>query len=225
MDVMHTVEDSFLFLSDLGMQKQVEEPRTLYHYPSLPQKGRIKILGDIEKYYFIDLDYHIIKEVAQPYQMVEPYVEIALLKEAQNFISRDEETQDAQDFPMGISFSVVRPTGAMSCMFCGHDTYCRGVSFIVRHKSCVDTLYPVIEKLYGSDVDSYSIIEMAGTRCLPLFQEILTGLKNCRYNGQAAKMYLEAKAGELLAALTHSIENLDSQAIPYYTGYEKLAVF
>ncbi|MFV0353411.1 MAG: helix-turn-helix transcriptional regulator [Oscillospiraceae bacterium] len=223
MDVMRTVEDSFTFLEELGMRKSTKDAYDFYSYPSLPKKGWIKSLGNIKEHYFVQLNYHIIKEIVQPYQMDEPYVEIALLEESKNFISR-EENGNALFLPQDVSFNVLRPTGATGFIYCNHDTYCKGSSFIFRDKTCAAKLFDTIEKHCGKAADPYAIMQIAGNRCLHVFRDILLSLKNCLYTGEAALMFLNAKAEEILAALVNAIENLDSFELPQYTEFDRQAV-
>lgn len=220
---MRTVEDSFAHLEELGMRRTMAGPLQRYSYPSLLDKGRIEVLGDTARYYYVDMDYHVLQEVVQAFQMDEPYVEIGILEEAQNFVSRDAQNEEFK-VPKGISFMVVRSTGAIGCMYIGRDTYCRGASFILRHSTCVQHLFPVVGRVFGPEADAYSIIQMAGERCLPNCNEILARLRSCPYEGQAAQLFLDGKASEILAALTHSIENLDKRAVPRYSPYERQAV-
>lgn len=182
------------------------------------------MLGDIDEYYFLEADYHILQESVQPYRMEEPYFEIALLEEASNFISRIEPSGSVLDVPIGVSCMAVRSTGAIGCIYAGRDTYCRGVSLILRHSVCAGHLFPVVERVFGPEADAYSLIEMAGEQSLPALGEILSELKKCKYDGQAAGLYLSAKVSEALAALTDSIEHLDTRMVPRYTAYERQAV-
>lgn len=224
MELMRTVEDAFTHLEELGMRRSTHGPRSVYSYPSLPAKGQIQVLGDRGRYYLVHADYHMLTDVVQPYQMDEPWVEIATLEENRNFVSRESADGSAVEMPMGASFTVVRPTGAVGCIYCSRDTYCRGVSFILRDAICAQYLFPVVRRTFGREADAYSILQTAGEICLPQFPGILADLTKCNYNDEAAQLYLDGKANEILALLIHSIETLDVGAVPQFTTFERQAV-
>ena len=224
MELMQTVKDSFAHLEELGMRRRACGPRATYSYPSLPGKGQIQVLGDIGRYYFVCADYHILTETVQPYRMDEPWIEIGSLEEIHNFVSREGLDGPEIEMPLGVSFTVVRPTGAVGCIYCGRDTYCRGSSLILRHATCARYLFPMVRRVFGREADAYSIIQLAGETCLPQFAGVLAGLKSCAYNGEAAQLYLDGKASEVLAALAHAIETLDMRKVPQFTAFERQAV-
>ena len=225
MEPIRTVEDSLAFFETLGMQKKIHAPKTIYSYNSLPQKGYAQVWGDIDRFYYTCLDYHTLKEVVQPYQMDEPYVEFGIIEEFENFTTCSKEGEPTQSPPDRLSFTVVRPTGAKGCCYFRRNSHCVGRSFILRHKTCVEQIFPTIHRLFGKDIDEYSILQMAGNACLTSCGEILAGLKNCTYEGNALRLYLNGKAFELLAILTHAIETLDKHAVPQYSPYERQAVW
>lgn len=224
MEIMRTVDDSFAFLEKIGMRKCIEMPRAIYNYPSLPQKGKVEILGNVENYYYVNLDYHVLYEVTQEFCMDEPYVEFGLVEKSYNFLTRCEGENDSLPPPSGVTFMVVRPTGATSFIYCNRETYCLGSSFILRHDYCQKHLSTVINRVLGSDVDMYSVIQIAGDSCLPVWTELLSGLRSCKYTGNAAQLYLDGKANEVLAALTFAIENIEQRIVPHFTAYERKAV-
>lgn len=224
MDLMQTVEDSFRLMELLGMRKETDDPFITYRYLSLPQKGGVDVLGNIQRYYYTSLNYHVLKEITLHYKMNEPYVEFGIVEESRNFITVVDEGEETGLSPSGITFMAVRPTGSVGCIYLNRDTYCRGSSMILRHAYCVEHLFPLVHTTWGEDADEYSTIQAAGESCLPDWVDIISGLKRCAYTGHAAQLYLDGKASEALAALSYAIENLDRERIPMFTAYEREAV-
>ena len=224
MDIIQTIEETFDLFEEMGMQKKSCIPKTIYQYISLPQKGYAQIWGDINRFYYNSVDYHTLREFIQPCQLDEPYIEFGI-SEKTDYFTYSENIDDPPKSPLsGFSFSVVRPTGAVSCIYCTRDTHCIGHSFILRHRVCLERLYPAIHRVFGSQVDEYSIIQMAGNRCIAGCSKILTEFQNCTYETEALSFFIESKKNELLALLIHSIETLDQHSVPHYTAYERQTV-
>jgi AraC-like DNA-binding protein len=224
MNLIQTVEDSFFMLERFGMRREENGPRFSYRYPSLPQKGGIDVLGDINRYYFIQAKYHILKDSAQQYKMDEPYIEFGEVKESRNFITADKPDDKPMAPKPGFVFMVVRPTGAAGCIYVNSETYCCANSVVLRHSFCKEHLFPVVRRVWGNNVDEYAILQMAGNNCLPVWADIISALNRCAYAGVAAQLYLDGKASEILAALTYEVEHLEKRKIRSFTVYEREAV-
>lgn len=224
MDIIRTVEETIAYFEQMGMQKTTHTPKTIYQYKSLPQKGYAEVWGDIEHFYFTCVDYHNLKEFAQPCQMDEPYVEFGISEKAELFTYSENIDEAPQNLPNGFLFSVIRPTGAVSCIYSMRGAHCVGHSFILRHRICVERLFPVIHRIFGREADEYSILQMAGNRCIAGCSKILRELQNCTYETDSLRFFIEAKENELLALLIHSIETIDQHSVPHYTSYERQAV-
>lgn len=224
MELMQTVEDTFSFFELMGMRKEESETEVTYRYLSLPQKGRVDVLGHIDRFYYVKTNYHILKDVTQHYKMDESYVEFGIVKESRNFFTSDKPDKNPQPLPSGITFMVSRPTGAVGYIYINKETYCHGESVILRHSYCKEHLFPIIHRVWGTDSDEYSIIEMAGCNCLPVCAKIILELENCTYTGLSKQLFLEAKVTEFLAEIANEIEHLENKEVLSFTAYELEAV-
>ncbi|MFV0529112.1 MAG: helix-turn-helix transcriptional regulator [Lachnospiraceae bacterium] len=224
MKIMRTVEDSFEIFEQLGMQKKVSGARTVYRYPSLPQKGFVEVLGDIAHYYFTNMKYHVLIEKLQPYNMDEPYIELAINDTIENFVTRDDAGLPLEEPPRGVLFMVIRPTGATGYVYINRDTYCCGCSLILRHSFCREHLFPAVRNYWGAEVDPYSILQIAGNSVLPVCAKLLVELRDCTYDGDSARLYLDGKMKELMAALVHTVATMEASRIPHFSEYERKAV-
>lgn len=225
MELIRTPEDSFAVFEEMGMQKQICIPKTIYRYVALPKMGFVEVWGDIGRFYYVIANYHTLNELIQPYQMNEPYVEFGLNENPEEFYFSEKMGAPKKTQPDSVTFSVVRPTRASGCIYCCRDVHCVVRSFVLRHQTCVERLFPTIYRIFGRKADPYTVLQMAGNTCLISCGEILAELKRCTYEGDALQMYLDGKELELLAVLTHAIETLDEQAVPHYTSYERQSVF
>lgn len=224
MDIIRRIEDTFALFEQMGMQKNICVPKTIYQYVSLPQKGYAEVWGNISRFYFNSVDYHTLKEFVWPCQLDEPYIEFGL-NEKTDYFTYSENIDETPQSPLnGFSFSVVRPTGAVSCIYCMPNTHCISHSFILRHQVALKRLFPVIHRIFGNEVDEYSILQLAGNRCIAGCSKILAEFQNCTYETEALSFFIDSKENELLALLVNSIETLDQCTVPHYTSYERQTV-
>lgn len=225
MELIETIEDSFAFIEKLGLRGHRNGPYLVqYEYPALPAKGRVKILGDLKEYYYIDMEYTLLGEFSQQYRMNETFIEIGLLNESRNFLDHDRAKNAYREIPVGVTFAVIRTTNAVGCMYFNKETYCKGNSIVLRDEYCRRVLFPIVHSLVGTAVDEYSLLQTAGSTCTSVWGKILSELTVCPYNGNAAKLFLDAKLSEVMAALTNALENLDQSKIPMFTAYERNSV-
>ena len=224
MKTIRTIEETFALFEQMGMQKTSRAPKTRYEYVSLPQKGHAEVWGDLNRFYFSSVDYHTLQELIQPCRLDEPYVEFGISEKTESFTYSANIDEVPQSPLNGFSFSVVRPTGAVGCLYCTRDAHCIGHSLILRHKVCLDRLFPTIHRVCGREADEYSIVQMAGNRCMAGCAKILAEFQSCTYETEALDFFIAGKENELLALLIHAIETLDQRTVPRYTPYERQAV-
>lgn len=222
MDLIQTVDESFCFFEKIGMQVQKSDCKARYAYPEAQTEAEIEssaeILGNTDLYYFMNLDYHIEREILQRYRMTENYIEIGEIQTVQP----GPLLQDNFEAGMEVRFGVVRTTGAIGCIYCRRFTYYKGSSLILRDAFCRNHLFPVVHEIFGMEVDEYSIIQMAGNNCQPRWTNLIRELSNNPYSGRAAQLFLDAKATEVVAALTDAFERMSALEIQRFGSVEQL---
>ena len=223
MKVIQTTEDSFSFLKKIGMCETKETAKTEYTWKPPRGHGGIEVLGDTAAYYFLKVDYHALQSFGMFYCIPEKYTEIALSQNNRRFYTQ---TEDGRKEYMadGLSFNINMSPGSKSWLYCPSNTHCSGSSIVLRESYLLLKIQPVIRRQFGNDADPYNILKQAGTLCSHLYRNLLLGLSNSPYTGEAAQLFLDAKVSELMAAIVHAIETMKTREVLYIDEYDRRAI-
>ena len=225
MTFLQTVDDSFTFLKDIGMEKNEASHKSVYHFASAYGRGGIEILGDTGKYYLTKVDYHVENGFGQGYCIKEHYIEIGQIRKTDGFYTISErENSKPQQISPGISFYLNLYTGAKSWFYCPKGTQCSGHSLIIREDYYRDKLLPVIYRHYGTDIEPYDILRQIGNQQAQSCGSLLSSLYHTPYQGEAFLLFLSAKVNEFLALLMNAIETTATISALHLSAYDKAAI-
>jgi AraC-like DNA-binding protein len=223
MEYVETVEDSFLLLKNIGMEEIRSANKRIYRFTNEMGRGGVNILGDIDNYYFTDINYQTVNQFNFSYRFQERCMEMGNIRNGSGY-SRTA-SNNILELSTGMVFDIHHSMGAKSWFYNHSDTLYAGYSLVLRESFYRKNLFPVIKACFGTQTEPYSVLKKAGSHCIQLIGGILNSLKNCPYEGRAAQLFLDAKVNELLAMLIHIIEIMKETTVIHLSDYEKAAVF
>lgn len=223
MELLETVEDSFLILNHIGMEETKESYKSSFAFKDGYGTGGLSVLGDLNTFYYTSINYEVVHPFSYHYRMREHYIELGILRRESGFTMKSENSNDLPP-TLGMNFKVNFFTGAKSWFYCPQGTICAGDSLVIREDYYSSRILPNIKKFFGEDIYPYALLQEAGNVCAPLCAGIFNSLNSVPYKGDAAIIYLEAKVNEILAMLLYTLETMHLPAAVCLSDYERKAI-
>lgn len=225
--VMRGPLDAMRFMEEIGFEKHVTPYMTEYIPTPQIGDGFIRVIGDMNQWYYLDIHYSSVISKVMEFDMQEAFMAINILAER----SDNGNIPEFIDFQANVSPSASRfflnhnPNMAGSILSHANDIHWDQRTIVIREKAYRKHLEPVFAMAKEKDIDEYSLLKQAGKRCAFYYYKALAQLHSDELQPHTLSLLLNSSVYGILAEIEDQARQITcKEKLLFLNTYERNAI-